>query len=311
MDDMYLFWRRKSSISGNTKEVFSALWELAGFKPGILTEVTLTRLSNFTGFSASALESRIKKLISSGLIDRETIGRGVFRIYVYHPSPEKREETRPQKIEKPTPLFDSLSDDDFILAPSREIHDETHEQIHDEIHEYFHNENHEKPITKQNKGLRVKIPSGRSEPSGGKYTLNNIKVKKEVFSSKTERGQPVQLRSNKRSMDELLHHPVRNHEAFRKNREKIGMILKVKDISPDLLDRIALGATLALPGFSPSEIKSIREEADQRLKEGIIRFCYIHIAKYAQDVFEANGYEWTPVRSARRARLENQLARSR
>ncbi|MDR1958895.1 MAG: DUF4373 domain-containing protein [Planctomycetaceae bacterium] len=130
----------------------------------------------------------------------------------------------------------------------------------------------------------------------------NKRKKEKSFCCNNEKVSEKKTKTEKR-------HPIfgtvdMNSEAFTVNRDKLMKFFSEKGISHELIERIAAGIVLKLPGFDSSAINEIKKEAFERQKSGAINSRYIHIAKYAKDVFEANGYEWTPVRSGRKEKIE-------
>ena len=97
----------------------------------------------------------------------------------------------------------------------------------------------------------------------------------------------------------------KNQEKYETYHMVAYSIVKERGVSPDLIDRIALGITEKIPGFLVEKLIEIKKEAERDRKLGEIKCRWILIAQYARRCYEAAGYEWTPCRTALRIRIDN------
>jgi hypothetical protein len=145
--------------------------------------------------------------------------------------------------------------------------------------------------------------AGDVESDGAQYIYLKDKYK--------DKKKNFELNFEKTSTENLFDDIDRNSEQFSKVREIIEELFREKGISPDLIDRIAAGNVLCLIGFDMQSLREIQEEAKQQWKAEKIAKRFIHVAKYAQDVYEANGWTWTKVKRAGKARIEEKIAKAK
>ncbi|MDR1383195.1 MAG: hypothetical protein LBJ67_05025 [Planctomycetaceae bacterium] len=126
-------------------------------------------------------------------------------------------------------------------------------------------------------------------PFSGKYIYKENKINKESKSIQTT----FCFDESDKRYAEHLHY-----------RKQLLGLIREKELSEDLVNRIAYGCTLKLPGFDVEHIQAVLGEATERKKQGIIKYKYIHVAKYAADWFKAAGYEWTRCRTPRECEIE-------
>ena len=284
MESLIRLWKSRD-VPLAAVQLFTWIWELIGCDAGTLESMSIHRLAMTCDLTEGQTRDRLKSLERCGLVERDETGRGEFTLYVFRPFAPKIDRPTGRKKIKPTPLLD--------LA---EKHSENPSGKQRENPTEFQREKADQPKVLQRKYLATKSAQLLDADPGGKEKQENIKVKKErVFSKPSFEKTIRRIESN-------------NPEWLNRCRDMILKSIKEKDLSPDLVDRIAAGMALKLPGFDTEAMQDVCKEAHERQKTGIIKRRYIHIAKYVRDVYEANGYDWTPCRSARRAKLENAVA---
>ncbi|MDR1383685.1 MAG: hypothetical protein LBJ67_07560, partial [Planctomycetaceae bacterium] len=80
------------------------------------------------------------------------------------------------------------------------------------------------------------------------------------------------------------------YEKYLEYKKSLMHFVKIDDMSPDLVERIAFGYAQQLPGFSKQQIQAIIAEAQDRKKRGKIKHLYVHISTCVAAAFNANGY---------------------
>lgn len=90
-----------------------------------------------------------------------------------------------------------------------------------------------------------------------------------------------------------------HNEEHRHYRAVTAKFLAEKDISDDLVDRVALGGILGVCAFHAETIKKIWAEAAEKKREGRIKYKWVDLANYTKLAFEAIGVKWEPCRSYR------------
>ena len=281
MESLIRLWKSED-VPHAAKVVFTWLWELIGCEAGTLENMSIHRLAMLCRLSEGQARDRLRGLERCGLVERDETGRGEFTLYVFQPFAPKVE--RPKKI-KPMPLLDYAEKRSEIPSGNpREFPTEKQRE---------NPSGHKSLQTQEITPECVPIPF---DDSGGKQEQDKIKEKNKerVFQNSC---------SEKSVVDTLAEYDIESRE-FQHHRKRVGDMFREKDISPDLLDRIALGVCLKLPGCSDRELDAIKQEANQLQKDGRISKRYIHVACYMKDVFEAAGYVWVKVRSSRDVRKD-------
>ena len=84
----------------------------------------------------------------------------------------------------------------------------------------------------------------------------------------------------------------------------VNHLLCERGVSPDLIDRIALGMCENIPGLRFDVLFEMRSEAEMDKRRGHLKYRWIRILNYARRCFENAGYEWTPCRTAKQVEVE-------
>ena len=299
--------QRCQSATIKQKEMFSLLLGLMNYCFTTLAEQSYHGLALACQMTDSTVRNRIAKLIEIGWVEitYHPKIRGVFSITLFRPFFMTGKKLN---LTTDLPLVDLMEQNgngNGCRNESRNGYDV--QNVSPPVTEA----EAEKPCicgtSAPNKESPPPIPPEREpeKPSNrvSKQEQEQEEIKKENFSNSFSSKEP-----SSQTADDLFACFDAESDEYRKQRRRIQDMFKEKHVSPDLLDRIALGACLKLPGCSPGELEAIKREAYERVKEGAIGRRFIHVCRYMKDVYEAAGYEWTNVRSywdVRREKLKN------
>jgi len=112
--------------------------------------------------------------------------------------------------------------------------------------------------------------------------------------------------SKKKNIAEMLSR-VREEEWFMPTLSRVQKDFRDRDVSDDLLERIAAGINRC-PGMEHDIMYKLREKAIQEQKEGTLKLRWMKYANYVKKCYVAAGYEWAPCRTADEIYIERKRA---
>ena len=136
--------------------------------------------------------------------------------------------------------------------------------------------------------------SGTPRSQRNNTKRNKIKERKE------------ELKNEKKTTDRLFDFVDLESADYQDKRSEVGRDFKERNISPDLLDRLAAGKVLKMPGFEKSVLKHVRDEAFVQVQSGKIPHRWVHVAKHVEKCYQAAGWIWTPCRTSTQVWVQQQ-----
>ncbi|MCL2304815.1 MAG: hypothetical protein FWC43_05675 [Planctomycetaceae bacterium] len=106
----------------------------------------------------------------------------------------------------------------------------------------------------------------------------------------------------KKSIEELkdlVFSSKKNQEVYTTYRKVIESVVQERNVSPDLIDRIALAGVAEIPGLDLKTILAIKGTATAKQRLGELEYRWMWFADAARWCFGIAGYEWTPCRTPR------------
>lgn len=120
-----------------------------------------------------------------------------------------------------------------------------------------------------------------------------------------------EIKGNLIPISEIWLRVDRDSSNYQTARQRFQEMFQERDISADLIDRIAAGYVLQLAGFHESVLYTVKREAEEQQRAGKLKARWIHVAKFVQQAYEAAGFAWSPCRTQREIylTLRNEIRR--
>ena len=131
------------------------------------------------------------------------------------------------------------------------------------------------------------------------------------FKSKVKKSKERDFEKEKKTIGELFGEVDLFGERYVGCRKATEKEFRSRGVSPDLLDRIAVGILTGIPGLDTKTMLEVRDEAREAQRAGEIKHAWMRVAKHVKYCYTKADIEWEPCRTEREIKIAEMSERRR